>query len=102
MRKQHFTQMGLSEANCLNLPHSDIWPYSASKFGGRNRRPKAENFRFQPKFLATKTSIVKTSERLSTSEILVLKSMNKMNPEKVKTNLVSLSFNDTLHEPYIR
>ena len=49
MRKQHFTQMGLSEAICLNLPHSDIWPYSASKFGGRNRRPKAENFPVWPK-----------------------------------------------------
>jgi hypothetical protein len=31
----------------------DIRPYSAFKFGGRNRRPKAENFRFRPKISAS-------------------------------------------------
>ena len=31
----------------------DIRPFSAFTFGGRNRRPKAENFRFRPKILAS-------------------------------------------------
>jgi hypothetical protein len=31
----------------------DFRPYSAFKFGGRNRRPKAENFRFGPKISAS-------------------------------------------------
>ena len=31
----------------------DIRPFSAFKFGGRNRRPKAENVRFQPKISAS-------------------------------------------------
>ena len=31
----------------------DFRPYSAFKFGGRNRRPKAENFRFWPKISAS-------------------------------------------------
>ena len=31
----------------------DIRPYSAFNFGGRNRKPKGENFRFRPKISAS-------------------------------------------------
>ena len=31
----------------------DFRPYSAFKFGGRNRKPNSENFRFRPKISAS-------------------------------------------------
>ena len=31
----------------------EFWPYSAYNFGGRNRKPKAENFPFRPKVSAS-------------------------------------------------
>ena len=35
-------------------------PYSAFNFGGRNRRPKAENFQFRPKISASGIPLLQT------------------------------------------
>ena len=47
------TSSGKTEGKKKSRAFLEFRPYSAFTFGGRNRKPKAENFRFRPKVSAS-------------------------------------------------